>query len=151
MDLLRGGGGGGIGWVGGGERMNSWGVLLEYTLIWGEMMGDGWGGGGGDSVFWRGFTSWHSGLRERRPPPPPASADATGRWGGGGWPACRTSVWARPPRTCFPPRSSRWRRFCRSCRNPELWSQRGFSEGNQTVTRWIQLDLQPPDATLDLH
>lgn len=51
-----------------------------------------WVCGGNGSI-----TSWQSELRGPHPPPPLAAADATGRWGDGGWPACRTSVSAQPP------------------------------------------------------
>ena len=119
------------------EQMYSRGVLLEYTLIYGA--GGRWWGGVkvevevGTMCSRGSFTSWHSELRGRHPPPPLAAADAIGRWGGGGWPACRTSVWARPPWTCFPPRSSQWHRSCQSCHNPALWSQLGFS-GRESIT-----------------
>lgn len=99
---------------------------------WGRWVEEEVGFGGGAAMCSGGsFTSWHLGLRQRHPPPPPAAADATGRWGDGGWPACRTSVSARPLWTCFPPGSSQWRRSCQSCRNPALWSQPGFSGENK--------------------
>lgn len=102
-------GGGGV--AGGMMVGNAWGRWVEEEV----------GFGGGAAMCSGGsFTSWHLGLRQRHPPPPPAAADATGRWGDGGWPACRTSVSARPLWTCFPPGSSQWRRSCQSCRNPAL-------------------------------
>lgn len=127
MDLLKGGGGKGV--EGADVQLGcSSGI---YTDMWGpgEMMGGCVGryGGGGDDVFWWEFTSWQSGLRGRHPPPPLAAVDATGQWGDGGWPACRTSVSARPLWTCFLPRSSQWHHFCQSCHNPALWSRLGFS------------------------
>lgn len=98
--------------------------VFVWNIHW-EMMGNAWVGRCGDGVG--GFTSWHSGLRERHPPLPLAAVDATGQWGDGGWPACRTSVSAQPLWTCFLPRSSQWHHSCQSCRNPALWSQLGFS------------------------
>lgn len=74
------------------------------------------------------FTSWHSALLGRHPPLLLAAADATGQSGGGGWPACQTSVSVQPPWTCFPPKSSRWHRSCQSCHNLALWWRLGFSE-----------------------
>ena len=72
-------------------------------------------------------TSWQSGLPVLHPPLPRAWGGATGRWGGVGWWSCLTSAAPRCLGLCCPPRSSRWRRSCQSCRSPALWLQHGFS------------------------
>lgn len=125
-------GGRGRGGKGGGEgsrctvRVLFWNIHSNVGPT--EMMANVWAGGWGrGSVVWWQFTSWHLWLRRRHPPPPLAAVDAIGRWGGGGWPACRTSVSARPPWPCSPPGSCQWHRSCQSCHNPGLWLQPGFS------------------------